>query len=151
METIWLENSERIDVITGELPDILQELKECPQQLLTTQTFGLVGGVALGRLVALDQKAGSASPWKEELQGVYQKVADWTIFLPAHLGLLLAVVQPEVLYAMLVLWPEEHMDKRIFFAGVLLGLVMEHAKGTEFIKDHPDVSDELLSMVSEDF
>lgn len=149
--TIWIDHSERITVITSPLPELLQEMDCARESDLTSQTFGLIVGVALGRIIERDKKAGRDSLYGDWLGKCYSHLSYWADREPAAFGVVATLTPPDQMYADLASCPKEKLEKRIFYAGLMLGRAMEEDSSYQnYVRQHPECMDELICMISED-
>lgn len=149
-ETIWIDNSERVKVITAPLSELIEEMDNARECDLTTQTFGLILGVALGRTVERDLQAGMDSLYTDYLRKCYSHLSHWTKLQPEVFGVVVVRTLPDAFYARLTGWPLDEMEKRIFYAGIMLGRTMEEGSSYhKFALANPEAMDELVCMASE--
>lgn len=149
-ETIWIDHSERIDVITSPLSELMNEMDCARESDLTSQTFGLIVGVALGRIIERDKQAGRDSLGKDWLLKCYSHLDNWADREPAVFGVIMATTPPDEMYSRLVSCPKEKLDKRIFYAGLMVGRAMEEGSTyQDFVKKYPECMDELMCMITE--
>ena len=149
--TVWIDHSERIAVITSPLPELLAEMDCARESDLTSQTFGLIVGVALGRIIERDKKAGRDSLYGDWLSKCYSRLSYWADREPAAFGVVVALTPPDQMYADLASCSKDKLDKRIFYAGLMLGRAMEEGSSyQDFVRHNPECMDELICMISED-
>lgn len=150
-ETVWIDHSERIDVITSPLSQLMDEMDFARESDLTTQTFGLIVGVALGRILERDQKAGRGSHYMDWLRKCYSHLSYWADREPEAFGVVQTQTPPDELYSRLVTCSLDDMETRIFYAGLMIGRAMEEGSSYQkFIRKHPECMDELICMITED-
>ncbi len=149
-DTVWIDHSERIDVIMAPLPELLDEMDCARESDLTSQTFGLIVGVALGRILERDKKDGRDSLYIDWLKKCYKYLPYWTKREPEVFGVIATLTPPDEMYARICSCSREKLDKRIFYAGVMLGRCLEEGSTyQEFARQHPEYMDELVCMASE--
>ncbi len=148
--TVWVHHSERLKVITAPLPELLDEM-DCARECdLTTQTFGLIVGVALGRILERDDKAGRDSLYIDWLRKCYKYLPYWTDRNPAAFGVYMTKLPPDAMYSNIASLPRKDLDKRIFYAGLMLGRCLEEGSDYQkFARKRPEYMDELVCMVSD--
>ncbi len=150
-ETVWIDHSERIDVITSPLSQLIDEMDLARESDLTTQTFGLIVGVALGRVLERDQKAGRGSLYIDWVRKCYSHLSYWADRDPVAFGVVQTQTPPEELYTRLVTCSLDKLETRIFYAGLMIGRAMEEGSSYQkFIRQHPEYMDELICMITED-
>ncbi len=148
--TVWVDHSERIEIITSPLHELLEEIDCARESDLTSQTFGLILGVALGRILERDQKPGMDSLYADWLKKCYQYLPYWTDREPEAFGVLMTKLQPDAMYTHIASCPKKDLDKRIFYAGLMLGRCLEEDSAYQkFGRQHPECMDELVCMVSD--
>ena len=132
-ESEWIDKINTLG-ITADIDLCLDLLDSCPLSLTRRKLCGVFAGVLLGRVLAMscEERAGR----REQLKRLYALSSFWTITDPEAFCLFVETVGPEVLYVAIRLWPDDHQDSRIFCAAVLWGLHLEHAKGTEFLREN---------------
>ncbi len=146
----------------------LARLASCPLHATRTQAFAVQAGLLFGRMVAIDSRESRDSPGSPDSHGshgsraqqpaasdrqqnmrtIQRLCSSWTILDPAASALLLTVVKPEVLYALIIFWPEHLPMSRPFYAAVLLGCYLEQMEGTDFLGENNN-SGLLLDIIAE--
>lgn len=129
-EKAWFMTLGCLDIV-DDLDSCVEELFRAPRTLRRTADYGFLGGLVVGRLLALDHYG--KPHVKRLLEKVYGLVEPWTVFNPSAAGFLLATFSPQVVYALLLFWPEEYTPYRTFYAAALMGLYLENMPGTDFL------------------
>ena len=129
--------------IADDLNSSVEALFRAPKSLRHSADYGFLGGLVVGRLLALDH---FGKPHvKELLQKIYNLVEPWTVFSPGAAGFMLATFSPQVVYALILFWPEEYAPYRTFYTAALMGLYLERMPGTDFL--HGEGADNLCAII----
>ncbi len=131
-EAQWIDSINAIDILKDEKV-ALETILQCPLSFVGSSDFVVLSGILLGRFLAMDDQG--RRDVRADLKRLYSYIGGWSLFEPEACGFLLAIVDPEVIYACILFWPEKHRRERAFFVSVLLGLFAENARGTEFLRN----------------
>ena len=131
-EAQWIDSINAIDILKDEKV-ALETILQCPLSFVGSSDFVVLSGILLGRFLAMDDQG--RKDVRADLKRLYSYIGGWSLFEPEACGFLLAIVDPEVIYACILFWPEKHRRERAFFVSVLLGLFAENARGTEFLRN----------------
>ena len=131
-EAQWIASINEMDILKDEKV-ALETVLQCPLSFVGSSDFVVLSGILLGRLLAMDEQG--RRDVRADLKRLYSYIGGWSFFDPEACGFLLAIVDPEVIYACILFWPEKYRRERAFFVSVLLGLYAEKARGTEFLRN----------------